>query len=157
MIRYSSEVTIARPPADVLDALLDPTLYSKWTDMVDVRLDDERPMRVGSTGSFRFATGEIKGPLQMTVTEIDRDTRLVVKVTHPNLDWTSVSTLVPEGTGTRLTYAGEISLKGWRRAMEPMMAREVSAGEAKEAQRLKALLEAEASTARAVPSVAGPA
>jgi uncharacterized protein YndB with AHSA1/START domain len=154
MIRYSSEVTIDRSPGEVLDALLDPKLYSQWTNMVDVRFDDMTAMRVGTTGSFRLATGEIKGPLQMTVTEIDRDRRLVVEVTHPNLDWTSVSTLVPEGRGTRLTYAGEISLKGWRRVLEPVMAREVTAGEAKEAERLKALLESERSVPAGEPTPA---
>ena len=39
MIRYSSEVTIARPPHAVYEALLDPGLYPKWTDMVDVSFD----------------------------------------------------------------------------------------------------------------------
>ena len=39
MIRYSSEVTIARPPRAVYEALLDADLYPKWTDMVDVSFD----------------------------------------------------------------------------------------------------------------------
>lgn len=31
MIHYSSEVTIARPPRAVYEALLDPDLYPQWT------------------------------------------------------------------------------------------------------------------------------
>jgi uncharacterized protein YndB with AHSA1/START domain len=142
MIRYSSEVTIARPPNVVYEALLDPDLYPKWTDMVDVSLDGWETPRVGLKGRFRLAKGPIKGPLEMELTGLDPDRRVVFHVTHPILDWKAVSTLVPSGTGTRLTYAGDIRLRGWRRLLEPLMAREVRKGEAAEAVRLKQLLEA---------------
>ena len=46
-----------------------------------------------------------------------------------------------------MTYAGDISLLGWRRILEPMMAGEAQAGEAKEAERFKELLETEAAAA----------
>jgi len=54
-----------------------------------------------------------------------------------------VNTIQPDGAGTRLTYAGEMSLRGWRRLLEPVMGGEIRDGEAKEAIRLKELLEAE--------------
>ena len=142
MIRYSSEVTIARPPHAVYQALLDPDLYSKWTDMVDVSFDGAGTPQVGGKGRFRLAKGPIKGMLEMELTELDPDRRIVFVVTHPSLDWKAVSTLGPDGPGTRLTYAGELRMRGWRRLLEPLAAREVRAGEAAEAQRLKALLEA---------------
>jgi carbon monoxide dehydrogenase subunit G len=152
MIRYSSEVTIDRPPQAVYAALLDPLLYPKWTDMVDVTFDDADGARVGTRGRFRLASGPIKGTLEMEVVELEPDRRVVIHVTHPNLDWTSVSTLEAVGPGTRLTYAGEMGLLGWRRLLEPLAAREVRAGEAAEAVRLKALLEADASERSAVTS-----
>jgi uncharacterized protein YndB with AHSA1/START domain len=142
MIRYSSEVTIARPPHEVYEALLDPDLYPKWTDMVDVEFEGADTPRVGTRGRFRLATGQIKGTLEMEVTELDPDRRVVFRVTHPSLDWTAVSTLVAAGSGTRLTYAGELRMRGWRRLLEPLAGREVRNGEASEAVRLKALLEA---------------
>ena len=142
MIRYSSEVTIARPAADVLEALLDPARYPQWTDMVDVEFDGEGRPGIGTKGRFRLAKGEIKGPIEMEITELVNDARLVVKMTHPQMDWTAVSTLAPAPGGTRLTYAGEMSLHGWRRVLEPMVAREVTGGEAKEVLRLRDLLEA---------------
>jgi hypothetical protein len=43
-----------------------------------------------------------------------------------------------------MTYAGDLSLLGWRRLLEPLFAREVRSGEAKEAERLRDVLEAEA-------------
>jgi uncharacterized protein YndB with AHSA1/START domain len=142
MIRYSSEVTIARPPRAVYEALLDGDLYPKWTDMVDVSFDGTGEPRVGMRGRFRLAKGPIKGMLDMELAELDPDRRVVFQVSHPTLDWKAVSTLVPTAEGTRLTYAGELQLHGWRRLLEPLFAREVRAGEANEALRLKAILEA---------------
>ena len=146
MIRYSSEVTIARPPAEVLDALLDPARYAQWTDMVDLEFDGGGTTRpsVGTSGRFRLAKGEIKGPIQLKITELVPDSRLVIRMTHPQMDWTAISTLEPVPGGTRLTYAGELALKGWRRILEPIARRELGGGEAREVLRLKALLEGDA-------------
>ncbi|MBI2782087.1 MAG: SRPBCC family protein [Chloroflexi bacterium] len=142
MITYSSDVSINRSPGEVLDALLDPALYSKWTPMVDVEFDGSGRPGVGTTGRFRMAEGPIKGILEMRISELDPGRRLVVTVTHPTLDWIAISTVAPEGAGTRLTYAGTMGLKGWRRLLEPFMASEVRNGEAAEARKLKAVLEA---------------
>jgi len=141
MIRYSSEVTIDRPPHVVFEALLDPALYGQWTDMVDMRFDNVGQPRVGTRGQFRLAKGPIKGMLDVELTELEADRRLVFRISHPGVEWKAISTLEPTGTGTRLTYAGEVQLRGWRRLLEPLAAAEVRGGEAREAQRLKALLE----------------
>lgn len=141
MIRYSSEVTIARPPREVFDTLLDPERYAQWTDMVHLSLDTADRPKVGTRGRFRLTKGPIKGMLDFEVTELEPDRRVVFRVTHPSLDWRSVAALEPAGTGTRMTYAGEIRLHGWRRLLEPLVAGEVRRGEAGEAQRLKELLE----------------
>ena len=142
MIRYSSETTIARPPAVVLDALLDPARYAQWTDMVDMEFDSPGRPVVGTSGRFRLSKGDIKGMIEMKVRELVPDSRLVVQMTHPQFDWTSISTLDQVPGGTKLTYAGEMSLHGWRRILEPMVGREITAGEGKEVERLKELLEA---------------
>jgi len=141
MIHYSSRVDIDRPPEDVYAALIDPARFGQWTDMVDVRFDAVGPPVVGSRGSFRLAKGPIAGRLDMEIVELDPHRRIVIRIAHPWLYWTSLSELEPVGSGTRLTYAGDIGLRGWRRLLEPLMAREVRAGEAGEAERLKALLE----------------
>lgn len=142
MIRYSSEVTIARPPRAVCDALLDPDRYAQWTDMVDMSFDSADKPRVGTRGRFRLAKGPIKGMLDVELTELEPDRRVVFRITHPTLDWKAVSTLAPAGTGARLTYAGEVRLRGWRRLLEPLVAREMRREDAGEALRLKELLEA---------------
>jgi len=144
MIRYSTEVTIDRPPSAVFEALLDPSLYAKWTPMVDMSFEDAGPPRVGLRGRFRMAEGPIKGMLDMELVELEPDRRVTFRVTHPSLDWLAVTSLRPEGAGTRVTYAGEMSLRGWRRVLEPLMGGEVSKGEAAEILKFKALLEGDA-------------
>jgi uncharacterized protein YndB with AHSA1/START domain len=147
MIKYSSEVTINRAPSEVIDALLDPKLYSEWTPMVDVQFDGTGRPGVGTTGRFRMAEGPIKDMLEMRIAELEPHRRLVIRVSHPALDWTATSTVAADGGGTRLTYAGELGFKGWRRLLEPLMAGEVRKGEAQEALRLKAILEGDSAPA----------
>lgn len=141
MIRYSSDVTIARPPREVLEALLDAKTYERWTEMTDTRFDTTGRPTVGTRGSFRMPGGPLKGEYSMEITELEPERRLVVVVESPKMRWKAVSTLAPEGAGTRMTYAGEISLKGLLRTMEPLLSGEVARGEAKEAEAFKALLE----------------
>ena len=145
MIRYSSEVTIARPPRAVYEALLDPARYEQWTPMADMAFDDDGPRRVGQRGHFRMTGGPIKGRLEMEIVELEQDRRVSFKVKHPSLDWMSVNTIQADGDGSRLTYAGELSFRGPMRLMEPFMRGEVERGEAGEALKLKALLESEPS------------
>jgi len=147
MIRYSSQATIARPPRDVYAALLDPDRYGQWTEMVDMRFDTPGEPRVGIRGSFRLAKGPIKGQLAYEITELVPDRSVTFRIEHPTLEWMAYSRLEPDGEGTRLDYSGEIRMRGWRRLLEPLMAGEMRAGEGKEVQRLKQLLESEATTA----------
>lgn len=141
MIRYSSSVTINRPPRDVYQFLLDPRRYSEWTPMVDMRYDDTREPEVGGGGSFRLERGPLKGSLAYRITELDEQRQIVWQIAHPAADWMAIARLMPDGQATRLEYGGEIRLRGWRRLLEPLLAAETRAGEGREVQRLKELLE----------------
>lgn len=141
MIRYSSIQTINRQPSVVFDALLDPALYGKWTEMRSTAWDGDGPVRVGTTGSFFMTSRPFAGTCRMEVVELDRDRRFAVRVTHPKFDWLATTDLTPDGAATRMTYAGEIRFRGAQRFLEPFISGEVVRGEAKEAERLKALLE----------------
>jgi len=144
MIRYSSETSIDRPPADVFAALLDVGRYPKWMDLAEASYLSPGEPAVGTRGRFRMAAGPIRDPLEFVIRELEPGRRLVVDIDDPKLHWTSTSLVVPDGAGSRLTYAGEIQLRGWRRLLEPLMRGEVQAGEAREAARLKQLIEASA-------------
>jgi uncharacterized protein YndB with AHSA1/START domain len=140
VIRYSTVITITRSPSTVMAALLDGPRYAQWTEMVDSRFDAPEPT-VGTRGRFRFAKGPLAGDYDMEVTALEPDRRLDMLITGKTLTWKSEVTLSPKGAGTEMTYAGQVQLKGWRRLLEPLIAGEVQKGEAKEAARLKSLLE----------------
>jgi uncharacterized protein YndB with AHSA1/START domain len=141
MIHYSTVVSIDRRPGDVLAALLDAELYGRWTEMVDTRFEGPGVPSVGTRGEFQLPAGPLKGRYEMEIVRLEPDRRLDMRIDGRSLRWLSNITLEPEGNGTRMTYAGDISLLGWRRILEPLMAREAQAGEAKEAERFKELLE----------------
>jgi uncharacterized protein YndB with AHSA1/START domain len=146
MIRYSSTHTINRPPHEVFETFLDAARFGDWTDMQGTMWDGDGPVQLGTTGSFRMPRGPFAGSVRMEVVEMVPDRRFVVRVAHPRFDWLSISDLEASGAGTRMTYAGEISFRGWRRLLEPFMRGEVERGESREVERLKALLEGAAST-----------
>jgi len=141
VIRYSSTHTINCSPPVVFEALLDPARYGQWTEMQGSVWDGDGPVRVGTTGSFRMASGPFAGALRMEVVELEPSRRFVARLTHPKFDWLATSELEPQGDGTRMTYAGEIRIKGVQRLLEPFIRGEVAREEAKEVVRLKALLE----------------
>ena len=153
MIHYSSMVTIKRPPRDVFAALLDPDRYSQWTPMVDTRFQDTEP-RLGTRGDFRLDSGPLKGRYQMEIIALDPGRRLDFRVDGSSLRWNAQIGLEPDGEATRMTYAGYLSLLGWRRLLEPLFAREVRSGEAMEAERLRDVLESEAPSAETVTATA---
>jgi uncharacterized protein YndB with AHSA1/START domain len=141
MIHYSTVVSIKRAPGDVFDALIDADTYGQWTEMVDTQFD-ATPPQVGTRGAFRFASGPLKGTYAMEILDADRGRRLDMRIDGSSLRWMSQISLEPEGdVGTRMTYEGDISLLGWRRVLEPLFSREVQAGEAKEVERFRELLE----------------
>jgi uncharacterized protein YndB with AHSA1/START domain len=154
MIHYSSIVTIKRPPGDVYAALLDPERYAQWTPMVDTRFHDADP-RVGTRGDFRFETGPLKGRYEMEIVALDPGRRLGFRVDGSSLRWNAQIGLEPDGeAGTRMTYAGDLSLLGWRRLLEPLFAGEVRSGEAREAEQLRDVLESEAASAATATATA---
>ena len=154
MIHYSSMVTIKRPPGDVFAALLDPDRYSQWTPMVDTRFHDAEP-RVGTRGDFRMERGPLKGRYEMEIVTLDPGRRLEFLVEGSSLLWNAQIGLEPDGNaGTRMTYAGDLSLLGWRRLLEPLFAGEVRSGEAKEAEQLRDVLESEGSSPATAPATA---
>ena len=121
MIRYELRIDIAQPPAAVYRGLTDPEQFGAWTDMVDIEAA-AGPPTVGDRVRFRLATGPIKGPLEAEYLTLEPDHLVVMRIEHPLLSWTSTSELTPIETGTEFRYAGQISLRGWRRLLEPFVA-----------------------------------
>ena len=154
MIRYQTETTIRRPPSIVFAAMLDADRYGDWTDMTDVHFDGEQPPALGTRGRFRLPRSPFRGDLEMEIVELQPDRRVVFRVTHPALTWVNWAETRPNDEGTAFVYGGEMHLHGWRRLLEVVLRAEIRKGEAKEAERLKAVLETEEPDAAATAQVA---
>ncbi|HSL97163.1 MAG TPA: SRPBCC family protein [Candidatus Deferrimicrobiaceae bacterium] len=144
MIKYETSTTIEQPASAVFEVLLDAARWEQWTDMTEVTLDAAGRPGLGSRGSFRFPGGPFKGLVDTEIVEFEPGRRIVFRCTHPALTWIAYAETRPDGDRTLFVYGGEMTIHGWRRLLEPMLRSEVEKGEAAEAQRLKALLEAEA-------------
>jgi len=86
--------------------------------------------------------GPFKGPIHFELTALEPNRRVEYRLTHPGFDWRAEVDVEPRPGGSRLTNWGEYRLLGWRRVLEPIVAREIRNGEAAELPRLKALIEA---------------
>jgi uncharacterized protein YndB with AHSA1/START domain len=155
MIRHDTSIEIGRPPAEVFEALLDLPGYDRWTEMRESRWVTPGEPRIGSRAQSQMPGGPLKGTFDIEIVELEPGRRVVFDTRHPALRWRSSAEVAPIPEGTRLHYFGEISLRGWRRILEPLMQGEVQAGERKEVERLKALLEASPAGGATVEASAG--
>jgi hypothetical protein len=149
MFNYAAAVTVERTAAEVFAAVNDIERWPQWTDMKDVRPDQTGAAGVGSTGTFSLP-GPFTGPIRYELTEMVPDRRVTYEMTHRAFDWTAEISVEPRGPSSGLSTSGTFRLRGWWRLLQPIVAREVSRGEAAELSRIRALLEATSPSAVAV-------
>ena len=90
MIHYSADVGVARPAAEVFDAVNDIAGWTAWTDMRDVQPEGTGAVHVGSAGTFLMPKGPFKGPIRYEATALDPDRRVAYRMTHPAFEWDAV-------------------------------------------------------------------
>ena len=142
MIRFSYEETITAPPSDVFARMTDVSHFDDWLDM-DGRPVDPGPIRLGS----RFESTDKLGPFKVhgtgEVTRFESDRAFGFRMTMPSaFDFVLDLELENLGGATRLTGGGTMTTHRLWRLLEPLLRIEVPEGEAREARRLKALVEA---------------
>lgn len=147
MITYESDSLVTRPPDEVFDAVVDIARWGEWTDMRDIRPDGPAGAAIGSTGTFTLPGSPFRGPLRYEVTTFDPGRTVGYRITHPALEWLAEVGVEPVDGQSRLFTRGSMRLKGLRRLLEPMIAREVRSAEAGELMRLKGVLESGAGVA----------
>ena len=151
MFTYASEVDVTRPADEVFAAITDIQRWGEWTDMSEIRPDRPGPIAVGSTGTFTLP-GPFKGPIRYELARLEPNRSVMYEMTHPAFTWTAELSVTPASGGSRLATSGAFRIRGWRRLLEPIIAREVSRGEADELARMKTLLESATAPAVAVPA-----
>jgi hypothetical protein len=143
MINYQSEVVVNRPVEQAFRLAADVTRLDDWTDMTGTHLVSGSELGAGAEIQSILKMGPLKQAMTFQVSEFEPNRRLGFKtVSKGALDWDAVYTFEPQGpSSTRLATSGQLRLNGLLKLLEPLMAGEVKAGEAKELVRLKGLLE----------------
>lgn len=140
MISYSSSVTIARPPTEVFTYLMEPSKQALWSD-VPMRRLTEGPMAKGSRMEVSFGMGPLKAVVGLEITDVVEDERLAFDTFSGPIKWKGAYSLRPVESGTELSQEGSLTFTGLWRLMEGMAGREISSGEVKELEKLKAVVE----------------
>lgn len=139
MIRFQTEQTIERPANDIWAYAADFRRHPEWMGVTDARIVEGQGNEVGT----RALEGVRLGPRKVQVEVV-----VAASVPGRRIAWTiaghsplagdvslDLESVAPDRT--RAVYSGAIGLKGVWRLIEPLLAREVKAGEAAELVRLK--------------------
>jgi uncharacterized protein YndB with AHSA1/START domain len=144
MITFQTEITINRPVDQVFRFMAEPLNSPKWMDGVTrVEPISVSPMGVGSKVRLvgKLSMWKFDGPME--IAEYEPNRRWGILSTIPGvMRFQATWNFEPAGPGaTHIAEAGEASLLGFWKLLEPLFAGEVKEGEAKELRKIKSLLE----------------
>ncbi len=146
MIRYESEVTIARPPSDVFPYVTEREKQALWSD-VPMEPLSEGPLGPGSRMRLSFGEGPLRATLTLEVSALEPERRLAfTTVSQGGIHWDGEYRLAAAEGGTRLSQQGTLRFSGLWRLAEPIMGAEIRRNEIAELEKLKTILEHPAAT-----------
>jgi uncharacterized protein YndB with AHSA1/START domain len=137
------DLAIARPPAEVFDALtrLGALRSQIGTSATYVGTEDvsDDPVRAGSTYVDRTPVGRLRGE----VLELERDRRVVFRqaTARGDLDVRITYEMMPAANGTRVVRTGAITTGGWLALVHPIVVWATRTENQRTMARLKASLE----------------
>ena len=142
MITYRSSVSIDRPANLVFEYLIEPARQALWSD-VPMRKLTEGPLGDGSRMEVTFGMGPIKAVVGLELGPVEPGRRMAFKSFSGPIRWDGEYRLAPTTSGgTEVSQEGRLTFTGLWRALEPFAGAEISKGEVKELERLKAAVEA---------------
>ena len=139
MIRYKSQVSLSRPPADVFPYLVEQAKQALWSN-VPMRPLTPGALRQGSRAELTFGKGPLKVTLGLELTAVEQDARIAFKSFSGPIDWQGEYLLAAADGGSTLSQTGTLTFHGLWRLLEPLIGAEMKGGEIKELERLKAVL-----------------
>ena len=111
--------TVTPPPTTVLEYLKDFSHTNEWDPGTDsTTRNGSGPIEVGSTWHNKSTIVGISTELEYTLTEATDD-RLVFVGRNDTATTTDTITVVPEGSGSRLTYHVDLDMHGMAQLASP--------------------------------------
>ena len=141
MVSYESRVLVDRPPEAVFPFLIEPAKQALWSD-VPMRQLTDGPLGTGSRLEVTFALGPIKAKIGLELTAVEHGRRMAFRSFSGPIRWDGEYRLAPSGSGTNLSQEGHLTFTGLWRIIEALVGAEISKGEVKELEKLKAAVEA---------------
>jgi polyketide cyclase/dehydrase/lipid transport protein len=144
VLSYRSEVAIGRSPETVFRYLIDPVLQTLWSDVPMRRLTTGDP-EPGSQLEVTFALGPLKARIGLELSRVEQGRVLAFRSFSGPIRWDGEYRLAStDGGDTVVSQEGRLAFSGAWRLIEPLVAGEISRGEIKELERLKTVVEHEA-------------
>lgn len=143
MMTYESEILIDRPVEEVFDFVTTLDNLPSWSDTNAVTPASGRAGEVGTRYRLDMGRGPLRSDLEFETTgwKPGRDWSFKT-VSAGRMSWDGRYVFDPVDRGTtRVRGEGQVSLKGWRRLLEPVVRGELRREEQAELSRLKQLLE----------------
>ncbi len=141
-MQVTIEHLIPHPADRVFAVITDPLRRPDWQENTsDVRMASDGPVAVGTRW-----TEEQRGVghVQAEVTTLEPSSRYAERGDSSSGTGRVTVTFTPDGDATRVVMVVELSLKGFKRALEPALGPMVRAQMPKDLDRLAALLDREA-------------
>ena len=135
-----------RPPEVVFHYLIDPVRQALWSDV---------PMRQLTTGiagpgsrmEVTFAMGPLKARIGLELSRVEPGRALAFKSFSGPIRWDGEYRLAStDGGPTVVSQEGRLAFSGLWRLIEPIVGAEISRGEVKELEKLKAVVERDEAT-----------
>jgi hypothetical protein len=142
VISYESSVTIDRPPETVFEYLIQPAKQGLWSD-VPMRQLTQGALGAGSRMEVTFGMGPIKARVGLELGPVEPGRRMGFRSFSGPIRWDGEYRLAGTASGgTEVSQQGRLTFTGLWRLIEPLAGAEISRGEVKELERLKAAAEA---------------
>lgn len=145
MIRVERSLIINRPPEVVGRYVTDIDRQTEWTDMTVSRKLTDGPVRAGTQAYAEVAMGPVRLGWTWEMTDVDPARGMSYRtVSKSALGMDGSLRLSPSGdAATRVDALVEVRTRGVLRLLEPLVRGEIARNEARELDRLKAILEGE--------------
>ena len=143
MLKFSADLKVNRPVEKVFAWLTNVDNQGKFDkSSLKMELLTPGPWRAGSQFRELRDLGGRKTEVLSEVSELEPNRRFVIhSKTGPG--WVGVWNFEPEGTGTRLNWTGQLTMKGFARLLEPLIGRQMRSQIGQQFARLPGLIESE--------------